>query len=477
MKVLLVRPPSGLKVAESFQRFLHLEPLSLEIVAGGVPDVATPSILDLIMVRNPEKQLRRKLKELQPDVIGFSGYSNQVQIVREYAHVVKSVLPGSVVVVGGIHATIAAGDYRVDDIIDYVVRGDGSGPFADIISAVHNGNHAASSPWLLRVADDSFDTLAAQPLPAWSERETHVNPRRDLVDRARYFCVRAGNPNVQDRTLFPETAAVRTSIGCPYRCNFCAVRMLTGGKYIQRDPEAVVDEIARLPQKYIYFVDDEMFINAQRCRRIAELLSERNVKKVYTSWARSDTICSNVDLFRLWKEVGLETLYVGVESLQEEELAFYNKKVDVSINRRAVDILRELGIGLHAALMVQPDFGKENFEQLHETIKALAPAEITFTVFSPSPGSELYAEYEGKYLFEKPYLYYDCMHTVLPTRLPLKTFYRYFSLLYLFAFKVNPWRANRIKVRLPDIGRLLYAGMRCGYQLNTIYKDYDKNYW
>ena len=37
MKVLLVRPPITLTVARRLQAFLHLEPLALEIVAGGIP--------------------------------------------------------------------------------------------------------------------------------------------------------------------------------------------------------------------------------------------------------------------------------------------------------------------------------------------------------------------------------------------------------------------------------------------------------
>ncbi len=478
MNVLLIRPHVNLSIARCFQRFLHLEPLDLEIVAGGLPPEWDIRILDLTLPRNPLKVLRKTVTQFRPDLVGISGYSNQSQCVRDYARLIKQIAPDAVVAVGGIHATIVAADYKHPDSIDFVVRGDGTGPFRAIADSIRMHEPPLATPWLLPVASPEFDSLAAETAPAWSGDDLPPRPRRDLVDSSNYFCICPGTPGGgRVKTLFPETVTVRTSIGCPYRCNFCVVRTLTGNQYIQRTPEDVVDEIAALKQEYVYFVDDEMFINAARCRRIAELLMARGIKKKYISWARSDTICANADLFRLWKDAGLETLYIGIESLEEANLSFYNKKVDPSENLKAVGILRELGIGLHAALMVNPDFEAEDFLKIRKAIRQLTPAEITFTVFSPSPGTELYEEHQGEYLFENPYLYYDCMHTILPTRLPMKKFYRYFALLYLFAFRDNPWKANGIRPPLRDMIRLLSAGLRVGWELNNIYRAYDKKLW
>ena len=131
-------------------------------------------------------------------------------------------------------------------------------------------------------------------------------------------------------------------------------------EYVQRDPEDVADEIAGIEQEHIYFVDDEMFINAKRTEKIANLLLERGIKKHYISWARSDTICKHPELFRLWKKVGLSTLYVGLESMEEETLEDYNKGYSSDINRKAVGILSDIGICLHAAFMVNPDFEEED---------------------------------------------------------------------------------------------------------------------
>jgi radical SAM superfamily enzyme YgiQ (UPF0313 family) len=302
-------------------------------------------------------------------------------------------------------------------------------------------------------------------------------PRRDLLKASDYTCMWPAGRNARVETLFPEVATVRTSTGCPYRCNFCVVHFLASGKYLQRSPEEVVDELAALPQRRVYFVDDEMFINAARTRRIADLLIERGVQKEYISWARSDTICRQPDLFRRWKEAGLRLLYVGLESMDPELLRKYNKGVTADTNRQAVEVLREIGVGLHAALMVDPGFDKNDFLALRRTLDFLLPSEVSFTVYSPSPGTKAWNENRDRFITPDPYAFYDCMHTLLPTKLPLNEFYRYFSLLYLFAIRGNPWRANRVRPPLRDMLQLLWRGMRCGYALRHIYRDYPRALW
>ncbi len=477
MKFLLVRPHVSLNVARRFHEFLHLEPLDLEIVAGGIDSGHEQSILDLTLSPNAETEFESVLRERRPDVVGFGGYSNQASNVKKLAAIAKRVLPGCRVIVGGVHATIAPEDYRVPDAIDLIIRGEGGTAMRRLIPLLESGEPWPEDNIFIPVRSARFEELAKLPPPELPEYEDIPKPRRTLVDRSSYFCIWSGEPGERLPALFPRVATMRTSTGCPFRCSFCVVHFLARGRYFQRTPEDVVDEIAAIPEDHIYFVDDEMYINRKRTERIAELLIERGIRKKYVSWARSDTICKNPDLFRLWKRAGLSVLYVGMESMEEKNLEEYSKGYEPEMNRRAVEILRELGIGLHAALMVNPDFTKEDFLRVRKTIDFVVPAEVSFTVFSPPPGTPLWKKHEKDFICEDPYFFYDCMHTILPTKLPLNEFYRYFSLLYLFAFRSNPWRRNKIKAPWRDIARLLVSGAKSGWALRTIYRDYERKLW
>lgn len=471
LTILLVRPHSHLHVAKCLQSFLHLEPLELEIVAGGIPDENKVTILDIAMEKDPVACFEKHVRESRPDMVGFTCYSTQAAIVKNLAARAKAILPDCLTIAGGIHPTIIPGDFAGSPL-DIIVRGEGGTAFAEIVRRFKSGEPVAYGTAILSVSDPEFAEKAALKPPHFPPVEDIPRPRRNLVDRSKYFSVwTSPDKNNRLETMYPRIATIRTSTGCAFDCSFCVVHHMMNGKYLQRTPEDVVDEIAGIEEEYIYFVDDETFLNPKRLTEIANLLKERGIKKKYVSWARVDTIVSHPELFRLWKEVGLHIVYVGMEAMDEARLNDYGKRTTVDLNWQAVQILRDTGILLHASLMVDPGFSVEDFRNLEKVIIDLIPAEVSFTVFSPSPGTELWKKHRGEYIID-PYLYYDCMHTVLPTKLDLNLFYAHFARLYRIGWQHNPLRLNKVKVPFREVIKSVVNGTRYIISMRNIHKDY-----
>src|SRR6185312_489337 len=84
-------------------------------------------------------------------------------------------------------------------------------------------------------------------------------------------------------------ALVRTTVGCPYRCSFCSLWKIMDGKYLRRDTSDVVAEIANIPERYVFLVDDEPFVNVRRMRLLAEQIADAGVDKEYFSYCRIDS--------------------------------------------------------------------------------------------------------------------------------------------------------------------------------------------
>jgi radical SAM superfamily enzyme YgiQ (UPF0313 family) len=474
MRILLVKPPPQLIVARRLQEgFLHLEPLELEIVAGGASIDDEVRILDLSFEKDPVLGFENAVRSMHPDLIGFTGYSSHSVIVKRMAAATKCIDPKILTVVGGTHATIIPADYARDGI-DLIVRGEGGTAMREILRRHREGLPLHFDYTVLSPKDPDFALKAAAPPPEYPDPEDIPRPRRDLVARSRYFCVWTSAPERRLDTIFPRVASFRTSMGCAFSCLFCVVPHMMRGKYIQRSPEDVVDELSRLDEDHVYFVDDETFLNKERMTRIAQLLIDRGIRKKYISWARSDTIVKSPELFHLWKQAGLSVVYVGLEAMVGSRLEKYKKRTNVDINRKAVDILREIGITLHASLIVDPDFTVEDFRQLEREVSGLCPAEITFTVFSPSPGTELWRQHKDDYICD-PYLFYDCMHTILPTRLDMKLFYRHFARLSSIALRANPLKVGKVKFPFRELARVIYRGTKYIFAMRNIYKDYPLN--
>ena len=243
LRILLVRPHPYLLVAQRLQQFLHLEPLELEIVAGGVPDEDQVSICDLSIEKAPIEAFHKQLQDKKPHIIGFTGYSSQAKVVKELAHIAKEHNPSALIVVGGIHATIAPSDYAIDDI-DIIVRGEGGTTFGEIVKRFKTDQPLFFGQVALSRKDTDFDKKAKANPPKFPRPQDIPRPRRELVERSSYFSIWTSSHERRLDTIFPSIATIRTSYGCMFSCSFCVVpHLLMQAEYLQRSPEDVVDEI------------------------------------------------------------------------------------------------------------------------------------------------------------------------------------------------------------------------------------------
>ncbi|MEJ2617117.1 MAG: radical SAM protein, partial [Ignavibacteriaceae bacterium] len=259
----------------------------------------------------------------------------------------------------------------------------------------------------------------------------------------------------------------------PYRCNFCAMWKLANGHYYKRGPKKIVEELGRIDENYIFFADDESLLDAQRMTELAHLIKKSGIRKRYFLYGRSDTISKNPELIRIWKDIGLERVFIGLEFFRDEDLNFIGKRSTVEDNNQAVKILQELDIDIYASLIVRPDFTKNDFTELRFYIRNLKLDFAGFAVLTPLPGTDLFKETEIS-LITRNYDFFDFIHTVLPTKLSLKEFYKEY--LHLYTKGIPKWRSLRSLKKYPvkEIVSLIKKSLQIYKRFEDAYLDYDK---
>lgn len=433
MKVLLIQPPSCDPMTD---RIFLFEPLALEYLGAGLKlDGHDVRLLDARL----EADIEGVFNGFQPDMVGLTGFTSHVNIIKGLATRLKALSPDLLVVVGGHHATVRPADFNDRDI-DFVVIGEGVFTLREIVRALEAESGLGNIRGLAIPCPDGM--LYTDPRPYTDLNELPF-PDRSLTAtyRRQYFS-----------EWFKPLASIRTSLGCTARCNFCALWGITGGKYLRRNPEAVVAELKTIAEPNVFFCDDESMCDVKRMDRLADLILEAGVRKKYFLYGRVDTIVNNPELFAKWAKIGLAQVFVGMEDFSDQRLIAMKKGVTTAQQENAVEILDNLGIMMYASYMVDPAYSREDFRAMLAHVRRLKHRYATFTVMTPLPGTDLHAAREKELLSRKPELY-DMIHALLPTALPLPEFYGEMANLWVKA--VPFYRAIRTLARFGPRGMLL----------------------
>ncbi len=403
MKVLLVHP-SCLLYSEIF---LRLEPLGLESIATATRAAGHEvRVIDLQVFRH--RELAQEVRAYAPDAVGFSlNYLANVPEVLDLAKAVKQANPGCFVFAGGHSVSFIAPHVieQSEGAIDAVIRGEAEGVIEDVLAGVSDGAPPSGLPGVVTAAGSGAPPRMLDDLDS-------VRPARDLMRRRKRYFIGILDP----------CASVEFTRGCPWDCSFCSAWTFYGRSYRRISPDVAAAEVASIREPNVFLVDDVAFIKADHGNAIAAELERRKVAKRYYLETRSDVLLRNPEVFRRWVRLGLEYMFLGVESIDQAGLEAFRKRVDLDENMRAIEFARSLGIEVAINLIVDPDWDREQFRVVREFALSV-PEIVHLTVKTPYPGTEIWHT-EARHLTTTDYRIFDIQHAVLPTRLGLEEFYQ-----------------------------------------------------
>lgn len=284
------------------------------------------------------------------------------------------------VVVGGAHATTAP------DIASahVVVRGEGAAAVRHLLTTLGTDSFDVDVPKGLVFTQDGtttvghsgFDTsLATMPSPAFAY---------DMVPQELY----AGSSY---STSFSRLLGKRPQIyictqSCRARCTFCSTYLIHG-KTVARPVDLVRRDLEYLVEEYgcdsLEFHDDDLTQHPQ-IFELFDLMASFDLS--WFCYMRVD----NVDerLAHAMAESGCRRTFVGLESLDQATLDYYNKNVRVEQNVRAVERLASAGVQVVSGVMFgAPHQTVEDILEEQERFLELPLYAVNTTILSPDPGT------------------------------------------------------------------------------------------
>lgn len=283
----------------------------------------------------------------RPDVVGFSFYINETELVLKMVDVARR---------AGVKE-VWAGNYggysSLEGVFDRTINGWGEGKVASLLNL--------------------------PPITA-----------DNLIHPEMYGVI---GTNLFPRMLF--SGLLFTSRGCPWTCSFCQTPDFYG-KAAKISLEAIEKAIWTYHRRGvtgINILDENFGTFTSHSRAVVDLL--HHYKMRWIALTRVDTLLKNFDY---WQARGLFGAHLGIESLNQGSLSGATKKIDQLDSSRLLERMKREHMFVQAFYIL--GFEQDTVQSIRDDIDRLTAFDIDVVqvqVLTPFPNTEQRASIKAKY--------------------------------------------------------------------------------
>ena len=398
MNILLVAPPDETQAMMGAGRELlpKHEPLGLLYVAALARNKGhAVSIIDAYCEALDSAQIKNRLLAARPDILGLSVLTGSGALAYELGRWAKANLPGTLVVLGNIHASVYASQYLAHGCCDAVVHGEGEEPFLALVEHRQDGRPFGDIPAISFQCPDGRIVRTPPDRYLVEDLTRLPGPARDLVDMRRY----PSNPLNNQIFVGGRRRISRpmiTSRGCRHGCVFCVVNQRPRFD----SPARVADEMELLEKEFgaghAAIMDPCCMEDPERMLAICAEIRRRRLKIKWGCETRASHITP--ELVRAMSGANCFDLSFGIESGVQRLLDAVHKGITLQQIVRAVAIVKEHSeIRLGGLFML--GLPGETYEDSLQTIRFAKSLPLDIAKFGlciPYPGSALFETLRGQ---------------------------------------------------------------------------------
>ncbi|MEO1019265.1 MAG: cobalamin-dependent protein, partial [Pseudomonadota bacterium] len=263
MRIVLVHPnyhSGGAEIAGNWPP-AWVAYLAGPLKAAGYTDV---HFIDAMTNDLPDEELRRRIDELAPDVVGTTAITPSIYKAERVLEIAKEADPGIVTILGGVHATFMFKQVMSEaPAVDVIVRGEGEEILLELIRSIEAGRFLQDRHQIRGLAFREGDQIIATKAAPTVKDIDAITPDWSLLEWEKYIYVPLGV-----RVAIPNMAR-----GCPFTCSFCS-QWKFWRDYRVRDPKKVVDEIEAFVRDhdvgFFILADEEPTINRKKFIQFCE---------------------------------------------------------------------------------------------------------------------------------------------------------------------------------------------------------------
>lgn len=347
------------------------------------------------------------LYQKKADIIAFSCYIWNYEIVLKLSASLKKVCPQILIVLGGPEVSYNAVQILENNSnVDYIISGEGEDALNSLLYSLN-----LNQPILL----DKIEGL-------YYRNKNKVNGLGGFSLVKNLETIKSPYTEEMLQAIGSRIVYFESSRGCPFSCSYCISSTFEGVRYFSM--ERVKSELKGLINKgvrQIKFVDRTFNSHKQRAKEIFEYVIQNSVKTTFHFEVAADLF--DEEMFNVLSKApkGLIQFEIGVQTVNADTLNSINRKTDLSLVFKNVTRLISMGLfHIHLDLIAGlPKEDYESFKYSFDTVYRLKPHNLQLGFLKMLKGSSIlcnadiegykYKEYAPYEVLENKYITFDTL--------------------------------------------------------------------
>jgi len=346
--------------------------------------------------KNTKKEvIIQKILETNPNLIGFSCYMWNINIILEVSKLIKENHKGIEIVLGG--PEVSPQDEEIlskNKFIDYIIRGEGEESFKELVECI------IEKKCMSCVSGLSYN----------QEGTIFINSKRTVIKDLDDIPSPYLEGVITQSKYFEKTACLETMRGCPFKCAFCYdYKDYEGMRYhsLRRIEDEFKFILKRAP-KFLYIMDPTFNANTKRAKEILRLFIKYNKNTKLHVELKAELL--DEEMIFLLDKANSVAIEIGLQTINSKTLKLINRHFDSNRFKENLKLLKRYEQKRNFLISIIYSLPFEGYNDLKNSVDyaiSLQPSSISLFKLSVIPGTVLWKDSKKLSLdYEKNSPYY-----------------------------------------------------------------------
>jgi len=373
-------------------KFIHSN-LAVRYLKSYTRDMDYESKIKEFTINDREGKILEEIIKEKPDIVAFSTYIWNVELVSRVANLIKRVNSDIEILYGGPEVSFDSRSFLKNNVGEYVIEGEGERTYRDFISYKLGKMKLEEVKGLHYKINDEIYSNEKRPLMPMNEI---VFPYED-------------DENLNNKIVYYEA-----SRGCPFNCKYCLSSTSHGVRFLEVD--RILEELKYFINKkvrLVKFVDRTFNCNHKFSMAIWDFLIKQDTSTQFHFEISADLLRDEEIKLLSNAPEGRFQFEVGVQTTNDEVLRNINRFVNFSdIKEKVLELMSIKNIKQHLDLIAGlPGEDYESFIRSFNDVYSIRPEEIQLGFLKLLKGSSMREDADIYGMEYSPYPPYEILKT------------------------------------------------------------------